>query len=89
MEPLPFPLSSREPATFSIFSYFLRIQPAAFHPPHKSVILSEALRKSIANDRLYGAEPKDPGDAFWQMLLGVSDRKLQRKIKKATNYERR
>jgi hypothetical protein len=38
---------------------------------HKIVILSEALRRSIANGGLYGAESKDPGDACWQMLLGA------------------
>jgi hypothetical protein len=34
-----------------------------FKPPDKAVILSEALRGSIANRELYGAESKDPGDA--------------------------
>jgi hypothetical protein len=34
-----------------------------FKPPDKAVILSEALRRSIANRELYGAESKDPGDA--------------------------
>jgi hypothetical protein len=38
-------------------------------PPNKIVILSEALRISIANRELHGAESKDPGDACWQMLL--------------------
>jgi hypothetical protein len=33
--------------------------------PDKAVILSEALRRSIANRGLYGAESKDPGDACW------------------------
>src|SRR5882757_3553062 len=42
-----------------------------FKPPNKAVILSEALRRSIANRGLYGAESKDPGDACWQMLLGA------------------
>jgi hypothetical protein len=37
---------------------------------HKTVILSEALRRSIPNRGLYGAESKDPGDACWQMLWG-------------------
>jgi hypothetical protein len=37
----------------------------------KAVILSEALRRSIAHRELYGAESKDPGDACWQMLLGA------------------
>ena len=57
--------------TFSIFSCFLHIQPAVFQAPDKAVILSEALRRSIANRGLYGAESKDPGDACWQMLLGA------------------
>jgi hypothetical protein len=30
----------------------------------KAVILSEALRRSISNRGLYGAESKDPGDAY-------------------------
>jgi hypothetical protein len=47
------------------------IQPAVFQAPDKAVILSEALRRSISNKGLYGAESKDPGDACWQMLLGV------------------
>ena len=37
----------------------------------RSQPLSEALRRSIANRELYGAESKDPGDAYWQMLLGA------------------
>jgi hypothetical protein len=64
--------------TFSIFSCFLRIQLAVFQARDKAVILpapacrgSEALRGSIANRELYGAESKDPGDACWQMLLGA------------------
>jgi hypothetical protein len=64
-------LSSREPVTFSIVSCFPPIQPVvfqAFKPSDKAVILSEALRRSIANRELYGAESKDPGDACWQML---------------------
>jgi hypothetical protein len=44
--------------TFSIFSCFLHIQQLAFNPPDKAVILSEALRKSIANRGLYGAKSK-------------------------------
>jgi hypothetical protein len=50
--------------TFSIFSCFLHIQPAVFQAPDKAVILSEALRRSISNRGLYGAESKDPGDAY-------------------------
>jgi hypothetical protein len=56
---------------FSIFSCFLHIQPVVFQAPDKAVILSEALRRSIANRGLYGAESKDPGDACRQMLLGA------------------
>jgi hypothetical protein len=58
--------------TFSIVSCFPPIQPVvfqAFKPHDKAVILSEALRRSIANRELYGAESKDPGVACWQMLL--------------------
>jgi hypothetical protein len=40
-------------------------------PSNKAVILSEALRRSIANRGLYGAQSKDPGHACWQMLLGA------------------
>jgi hypothetical protein len=36
--------------------------------PKKSQALSEALRGSIVNRELFGAESKDPGDACWQML---------------------
>ena len=44
----PFPLSSREPVTFSIFSHFVH-RPDVFSVPlHKAVILSEAPRRSIA-----------------------------------------
>jgi hypothetical protein len=63
--------------TFSIFSCFLDIQPAVFQTPdkavilNKAVILSEALRRSIGNKGRNGAESKDPGDAYWQMLLGA------------------
>jgi hypothetical protein len=65
----PFPFSSRDRVTFSIF--FCISNQLYFKPPNKAVILSEALRKSIANTGLYGAESKDPGDACWQMLLGA------------------
>jgi hypothetical protein len=34
-----------------------------FKAPDKAVILSEALRGSLANREIYGAESKDPGDA--------------------------
>jgi hypothetical protein len=54
---------------FSIFSCFCISNKLYFKPPTKPVILSEALRRSIANRGLYGAESKDPGDAYWQMIL--------------------
>jgi hypothetical protein len=41
----------------------LHIPSAVFQAPDKAVIRSEALRRSIANRGLYGAESKDPGDA--------------------------
>jgi hypothetical protein len=56
---------------FSIFSCFLHPTNWISSPHDKGVILSEARRASIANRGLYGAESKDPGDACWQMLLGV------------------
>ena len=61
----------REPLTFSIFSCLLHIQPTVFHPPNKAVILSEALRRSIAIKGFYSAKSKDPGDADYQMLSGA------------------
>jgi hypothetical protein len=54
--------------------------------PNKIVILSEALRRSIANKGLYGAESKDPGDIYWQMLLGAF--RPQTKTDEVTNSER-
>jgi hypothetical protein len=59
-----------------------------FKPPDKAVILSEALRRSIANRGLYGAESKDPGDAYWQMLLGAFRPQTSTEDKKVTNPER-
>jgi hypothetical protein len=56
--------------------------------PNKNVILSEALRRSIANRSLYGAEPKDLGDACWQMLLGAFRPQTATEDKKFTNSER-
>src|ERR1700688_792293 len=67
---MPFPLSSREPVTFSIFPCFLHTQLTVFQTPN-AVILSEALHRSIANRGLYSAESKDPDDARWQTLLGA------------------
>jgi hypothetical protein len=73
--------------TFSIFSCFLHIQPAVFQAPDKAVILSEALRRSIANKGLYGAESKDPGDACWQVLLGAFRPQTITEDKKVTNSQ--
>src|SRR5580704_16431018 len=61
--------SSWEPVTFSIFSCFLHSNQLYFKPPNKAVILSEALRRSVANSGLYSAESKDPGGASWPMPL--------------------
>jgi hypothetical protein len=84
----PASLSLGEPVTFSIFSCFLYIQPTVFQPPDKAVILSEALRRSVANRGLYGAESKDPGDACWQMLLRAFRPQTTPEDKKVTNSER-
>jgi hypothetical protein len=54
----------------------------------KAVILSEALRRSIANRGLCGAESKDPGDACWQMLLGAFRPQTTTEDKKVTDSER-
>jgi hypothetical protein len=59
-----------------------------FNPPEKAVILSEALRRSIANRGLYGAESKDPGDACRQMLLEVFRPQTTPEDIKVTNSER-
>jgi hypothetical protein len=50
---------------FSIFSYFRHTQPAAFKPPDKAVILSEALRGSIANRGFLARSRRTPA-----MLVG-------------------
>jgi hypothetical protein len=42
-----------------------------FLNPPKSVILSEAPRRSIAYQRVYGAKSKDPGGAFLPVPLGA------------------
>jgi hypothetical protein len=72
---------------FDLF-LFLHIQPAVFQLPDKAVILSEALRRSIANRGLYGAESKDPGDACWQILLGAFRPQTTTEDKKVTDSER-
>jgi hypothetical protein len=69
--------------TFSIFSCFLHIQPAVLQARDKAVILSEALRESIANRELYGAESKAPAMLVGRCSWELSGRKLQRKIKKS------
>ena len=56
--------------------------------PSKTVILSEARRRSIVNRGLYSAESKDPGDACWQMLLGAFRPQTTPEDKKVTNSER-
>ena len=73
---------------FFDLSCFLHIQPAVFQAPDKAVILSEALRRSIANRGLYGAESKDLGDACWQMLLGAFRPQTTPEDKKVTSSER-
>jgi hypothetical protein len=55
--------ASCEPVTFSIFRAPAYPTSCIF-TPHKAVILSEALRGSVANKELYGAESKDPEDAY-------------------------
>ena len=47
---------------------FLRGQ-MCFSPLQKGVILSEAPRRSIAYQRVYGAKSKDPGGVFWADAL--------------------
>jgi hypothetical protein len=49
-----------------------------FFTPHKAVILSEALGRTIGITDSLCAESKDPGDACWQMCLPSFP---------ATNYE--
>jgi hypothetical protein len=65
------------------------MQPAVFQTCDKAVILSEALRRNIANRGRYGAKPKDLGDACWQMLLGAFRPQTTTQDKKVTNSERR
>jgi hypothetical protein len=56
--PDPFKLLFKTPVTFSLFSCFCISSELYFISPNKAVILSEALRRSIANRALYGAESK-------------------------------
>jgi hypothetical protein len=45
--------------------------PGCFSTPSKTVILSEAPRRSVALRTAYGAKSKDPGDIYWQMLFAA------------------
>jgi hypothetical protein len=87
MVPLPFPLSF--PSSLRLFRSFRAfcISYQLYFTPHKAVILSEALCRSIANRGLYGAESKDPGDAYWQMLLRAFPPQTTPEDKKVTNSE--
>ena len=73
-------LSSREPVTLSIFSC-LRIQSAVFQTPDKAVILSEALRRSIATEGFMARSRRTPAMLVGRCSWELSGRKLQRKIK--------
>jgi hypothetical protein len=55
---------------FDLFVFCISNQ-LFFKPPNKAVILSEALPKSIANRRLYGAESKDPEGLVLTMPRGA------------------
>ncbi len=75
---------------FDLFVFFAPDQ-MLFNPLQKGVILpaparrgSEAPRTSIASQRVYGAESKDPGDACWQVLFGAFRPQTTREIKKVT-----
>jgi hypothetical protein len=85
----PFLLSSRATVTFSIFSCFLHIQPAVFQTPDKAVILSEALRRSIAKEGFMARSRGNLGDACKQMLFGAFRPQTIRKIKKLTSSAQR
>src|ERR1700722_19744263 len=94
MGPLPFPVIPRACDFFDLF-VFQHTQPAAFQAPDKAVILSEALRRSIANRgfmaRSRRACPersrRNPGDACWQMLLGAFRPQTTGEEKKITTSE--
>ena len=79
--PLPFVIR-RACDFFGPFAFFVPDQ-MFFGPFHKIVILSEAPRRSIAEQRVYGAESKDPGDACWQMLFAAFRPQPARKLKKS------
>jgi hypothetical protein len=78
------------PRACDLFDFFVfpHIQPVVFKPPGRTVILSEALCRSISNRELYGAESKDPGDACLQMLLGAFRPQTTTQDKKVTNSDR-
>jgi hypothetical protein len=66
---------------FPIFSCFLHTQPAVFQAPDKAVILSEALRRSIANRGLMARSRRTPAMLVGRCSRELSGRKLQLKIK--------
>ena len=79
---------------FDLFVFFAPDQ-MLFSPLQKGVILpapacrgSEAPRRSIASQRVYGAESKDPGDARSQVLFGAFRPQTTRGIEKAIDSER-
>ena len=79
---------------FDLFVFFAPDQ-MLFNPLQKGVILpapacrgSEAPRRSIASQRVYGAESKDPGDACSQALFGAFRPQTTREIKKITASDR-
>jgi hypothetical protein len=51
------------------FFRFLLIQPAVFQTPNKAVILSEALRKSIANRGFIARSRRTPTALILRILL--------------------
>ena len=55
--------------------------------PQKTVILSEAPSRSIAQRRVYSAQSKDPGDACWQILLKAFRPQSSIELKKVTASE--
>jgi hypothetical protein len=67
--------------TFSIPSRFLHIQPSVLQAPAKNVILSEALRRSIANRGLMARSRRTPAMLLGRCSWELSGRKLHRKKK--------
>jgi hypothetical protein len=70
-----------------VFSAYPTSCISSFQTPDEAVILSGALRRSIANRELYGAESKDPGDACWQMLLRAFRPQTTPEDKKVTGFD--